>query len=195
MTYLIHLVLIIQRIEPVWKFTVVAFFLFVSVINTFLFIKRKNRLGAAVINSVFLTYVFLVLVFTILSRESNYFLKYDLNIIIHYYRIFLGDFPYVLELLKNLFLFFPFGLLFPLFLYYNSKWFTYYKRLTILSASIFSFIIEATQLVSGQGVFELSDLLNNTLGAVFGLTLFMALLFLYTKIHRLLMKSNYHGKL
>ena len=67
------------------------------------------------------------------------------------------------QILYNIFVFIPWGILLPL-LYTKAR----QMRVTILSAAIFSAGIELIQLIFRLGYFEFDDIFNNTLGALIG---------------------------
>lgn len=79
------------------------------------------------------------------------------------YRDYVTTGAFILNLIGNLLVFFPVGFLVPI-------WKTNKKGCLwiILYSFLFSLCIESLQLVTKVGVFDVDDLLLNTLGGVFG---------------------------
>lgn len=69
------------------------------------------------------------------------------------------------EVWLNVFLFFPYGLSIPYILHNTVK---HKAAIAILSATVFSFLIELTQFIFKLGLCETDDLIMNTLGAAIG---------------------------
>lgn len=67
------------------------------------------------------------------------------------------------QILYNIFVFIPWGILLPI-LYTKAR----KMKVTILSATIFSLVIELIQLIFHLGFFEFDDIFHNTLGALIG---------------------------
>lgn len=78
-----------------------------------------------------------------------------------------------MNLIGNIFVFFPFGILLAI-LYPKRKW-----RWIIKFSLLFIFVLESIQLLSKRGVFDVDDLLLNTLGILLG---FQSLKFLSNKL-------------
>ena len=72
------------------------------------------------------------------------------------------------QIMGNLAMLFPFGLMLPIML----KWFRTPVR-TGVAAFGFSLFIESVQYVTGRGIFEIDDLMHNTLGALVGFFVYM----------------------
>ena len=75
----------------------------------------------------------------------------------------------IIYVLYNLLLFIPLGLVLYLLLE-NGKIISIILKVTIISALI-SLAIESVQLITGRGMFEVTDLLTNTLGGAVGAVL------------------------
>lgn len=85
----------------------------------------------------------------------------EMRIMWAYRELFSGDPNWKRDLvqnIKNIVLFIPFGLLFPL-----RKW-----KIVLLSALLFSISIESIQYFMGLGLCELDDVICNTIGAMLG---------------------------
>lgn len=64
----------------------------------------------------------------------------------------------VLQNIDNVLFFMPFGALMPV-----KNW-----KVVLITAAVFSAVIEITQYIGGYGLCELDDVICNTLGAVLG---------------------------
>lgn len=107
----------------------------------------------------FITYLLLMLIITLWSREPGNVTNMDLEIGASL-RINNRNNALVME---NFLLFIPFG--------YCLNWIR--KRKSIFVNGFFcgfvtSFIIEVMQLVTGRGIFQIDDIITNTLGSIVG---------------------------
>ena len=114
-----------------------------------------------------------VLYHTILFREQKEQFSYQLQLFWSYYHL-----PRMWnEILLNILLFIPFG-----FLICDSVD-RVKKRRVLFLACLFSFLIESIQFIFRIGVFELDDILHNTLGCGVGI-LFYQLICRLRKLYR-----------
>ena len=74
----------------------------------------------------------------------------------------------------NMILFIPFGYLLPQIINWKAEWRAKWWMI-IIAGFIFSLIIETSQLVFKFGVFEMDDLVKNTMGAAIGCLLYKGL--------------------
>ncbi|MCR4679862.1 MAG: VanZ family protein [Lachnospiraceae bacterium] len=126
---------------------------------------------------VFLCYIFVVAGATLFSRGSNY--EYDMIPPLFYsYKNAWNNWSITewRNIILNICMFVPFGLLLPMGL----KWFRKCYR-TYVAGFLFSLLIELSQMIFKIGIFEPDDLLDNTLGAIIGFGLFLVLFKLYAK--------------
>ncbi len=126
---------------------------------------------------VFLCYIFVVAGATMFSRGSNY--EYDMIPPLFYsYKNAWNNWSITewRNIILNICMFVPFGLLLPMGL----KWFRKCYR-TYVAGFLFSLLIELSQMIFKIGIFEPDDLLDNTLGAIIGFGLFLVLFKLYAK--------------
>lgn len=126
---------------------------------------------------VFLCYIFVVAGATLFSRGSNY--EYDIIPPLFYsYKNAWNNWSITewRNIILNICMFVPFGLLLPMGL----KWFRKCYR-TYVAGFLFSLLIELSQMIFKIGIFEPDDLLDNTLGAIIGFGLFLVLFKLYAK--------------
>ncbi len=107
--------------------------------------------------------MYAVIYITIISREPEE-KRFTLDLLSSY-RLWIEDknYFYFDMIFLNIAMLVPFGILVPLI----------FKKLdssfkVIMSGFVFSLCIEIIQYVTGRGLFELDDLLNNTIGAALG---------------------------
>lgn len=123
--------------------------------------KHKNfRIYCA---SAFAIYLLIVMYITVFSREPEE-RRVDMELFRSYKLLFIdkNDFYYG-QILCNILMTVPFGILFPLI---NEKFRSVF--LMFVSGFVFSLFIEIVQYFTGRGLFEFDDLFNNTVGALFG---------------------------
>ncbi len=118
--------------------------------------KEKLRIMAPVC---FLSYMALTIIITFLSREGGEQLGMDLEIG-STLKINTRNDAYVVE---NVLLFVPFG--FCLLWFRRCKGFFFYS---LIMGFVTSLCIEVMQLVTGRGLFQVDDIITNTLGCVIG---------------------------
>lgn len=134
-------------------------------------LKVKNLLSWAVL----LGYVLVVLCATLLSRAGGGYSPVNLHLFDSYMQAWQGmDMADWRNLILNIAMFVPFGFLLPLVV---KKCRAFWK--TALCGLIFSGVIEGIQYLTGRGVCEADDLLNNTVGAMIGYGLAYLLLRLF----------------
>ncbi|MFH0068900.1 VanZ family protein [Peribacillus sp. NPDC056705] len=128
------------------------------------FPKKQLFLGG-----LFTGYVIMVIGVTFLNRGANYQGGMDLSFFSSYreawYSFSVRHWQFVY---LNIFMFVPFGILFPLLhsRFKKAVW-------TIGTAAFFTLSIESVQLITGYGIFDVDDLFNNLLGAIIGYGIIM----------------------
>lgn len=127
----------------------------------------KRRIYYACLSTAFIIYILSVFYITLGDRtaeERRAVLEpfYSLKLIIKDKNYF-----YMRMWYCNIAMLIPFGILVPMI---NNK-FCSAKRV-VLSGFLFSLAIEITQYFTGRGLFEVDDLIANTLGAFIGYILF-----------------------
>lgn len=134
--------------------------------------ERRFPWPKAILILLFVGYITVVLYATIIRTSS-----YDYgNANLHLFRAWREAWNNYslknwLNIILNIALFVPLGILFPL-LYKNfRKWY-----ITFGSGLCFSLMIEAAQYISRRGLFDVDDLFANVLGAMFGFCIIMLLL-------------------
>ena len=122
--------------------------------------KKKGKEPLSVWPSVwFWTYLALVFMITFLSRESGDSTGVDLELGASL-RINARNNALVLE---NVLLFIPYGFCYCWWIKGKSIFLT-----SIMVGFVTSLIIEGMQLVTGRGIFQLDDIITNTLGCIVG---------------------------
>lgn len=128
----------------------VFLFCFLAVFISMISNKKMNMFFVA-INCCMILYM------TIMHRES-WRTTYNFDAFWSYKQMFSNP-EIALEILYNILLFVPFGTMLKKI---------YPKRIVLLVPIVFSFAIEAVQLITGTGLCELDDIISNGLGAVIG---------------------------
>ncbi len=145
----------------------VFFFLYIIVLSYFLFFSESLGRG---------------------SFSTGY--RYNLELLAEIkrfikYREYVGFDIFVINILGNVIAFMPFGFLLPLI---DRKYrrFFYVAFLSLL----FSLAVEGIQMLTHVGIFDVDDILLNTIGGVLGYLLFSVANWIY----RRLIKSNRKGR-
>ena len=138
--------------------------------------SKKLKLSKIALCSIFLIYITVVLGATIGSRVSNYS-SVNLHLFSSYkdaYNNFsLGEWR---NIILNILMFVPIGFLLPL-LFKKCQCF----YITYLAGFFLTLFIEILQLITKRGIFELDDILNNTLGCAIGYGIIMIFISLFKR--------------
>ena len=87
-----------------------------------------------------------------------------------------NHFFWFMQIFLNILLFVPFGFLLPMISErFRSLW------LTIVTGFVFSAGIETMQYITGRGLTEVDDVVNNTIGALVGYILYVGVMWLYKR--------------
>lgn len=132
--------------------------------------KKAVRFGVKIF---FYLYIIIIFYFVLLSerygRETGYQTSH-VNLVLFKeiqrfwnYRHLLSFEAVLTNLFGNIFAFSPFGFMLPIIVKKGKGWIA-----TVFSTFIFSLIIESCQLFMKVGVFDVDDLLLNTLGGAIG---------------------------
>lgn len=130
--------------------------------------KPRIQMNKLFLGALFIGYVVFVLELTMLGRGNSHFLQMNLHPFSDYVEAWN---KYSLRDLQNgifnIIMFIPMGILLP----FISRKFKAFKwlLLVVVSSTLF---IETYQTLSGGGLFELADIINNTLGGIFGYQLY-----------------------
>lgn len=116
----------------------------------------------------FLVYLFMTIYFTLMDRDVQSTMKYELQLFWSYKEVICQhSFRYWKEIILNILLFAPLGIYVPLI-------FRSFRNILRVVAISFcsSLFIELTQLLFRIGLFEFDDIFNNVLGAIIGFGIF-----------------------
>ena len=153
--------------------SVIAFAVFCAV-SIFLYKKHKfNKVqcGAAILLSL---YIVVLLYFTVVGRYSHEEYEYQINFFTSYRWFFEQNGEQVLrQLLINLVMLMPVGFLLPVVIKAKHKY-----LITMALSLLLTVFIETMQLITKCGSFEIDDIINNFVGAVIGMLLYV----LYSKL-------------
>lgn len=159
-----------------------AGFVIAFILAAYGIIYRKLLKGTKKINkakvllwAVFLIYIVVVLGATLGSRTAGIGERVSLHLFSSYREAW-NSFSEKewRNLILNILMFVPLGILLPLILRLCRKfWLTYLLGLAS------SLLIEVVQLMTGRGVFEADDIFNNTLGCMIGYGIIMVLLAMF----------------
>lgn len=148
--------------------SVIAFAVFCAV-SIFLYKKHKfNKLqcGAAILLSL---YIVVLLYFTVVGRYSHEEYEYQINFFTSYRWFFEHNGEQVLrQLLINLVMLMPVGFLLPVVIKAKHKY-----LITMALSLLLTVFIETMQLITKCGSFEIDDIINNFVGAVIGMLLYV----------------------
>lgn len=92
------------------------------------------------------------------------------------------------NVLLNVAMFVPLGVLLPWIHRLFRKWYV-----MLGSGFVFSFVIEVFQYATSRGLFDIDDLFANTLGAIFGYGIFMAIYTAVTKGEKKVARISYYA--
>lgn len=150
--------------------SVIAFAVFCAV-SIFLYKRHKfnkSQCFAAILLSL---YIVVLLYFTVTGRYSHEEYEYQINFFTSYRWFFQYNGEQVLrQLLINLVMLMPVGFLLPVVI--NAK----HKYLITMALSLLlTVFIETMQLITKCGSFEIDDIINNFVGAVIGMLIYMLL--------------------
>ncbi|MGE7822802.1 VanZ family protein [Paenibacillus sp. NPDC093718] len=130
--------------------------------------KPRIHMKKLFLGALFIGYVVFVLELTMLGRGRSHFLQMNLHPFSDYIEAWN---KYSLRDLQNglfnIIMFIPMGVLLP-FISRKCKAFKW-LLLVVVGSTLF---IETYQTLSGAGLFELADIMNNTLGGIFGYQLY-----------------------
>ena len=154
---------------------IIGIFMMLCIFAGYFLVYRKILKGQRVIGwrvflwwGIFLCYLSVVLGATLLSR-GNGWTNDKIKPLFYSYRDAWISFSNAAwrNIILNFCMFIPFGIWLPL----GIKWFRKYWK-TYLAGFAFALFIECIQLLSRRGLFELDDILGNTVGTMIGYGLF-----------------------
>lgn len=163
---------------PFLLFVVSLLIFFIIVVLTFLLRKRRRTIWHSVLSITLIEYIFLMLCSTVICRGFKDNSHIEFMPFWNYHNVLNVNKPYdYWEVLLNIFLYSPIGFLLGCL----------YKRLlpTIMICILLSVVTEVSQYVLHRGLCETDDVIHNTLGGMFGWTLYFFLRGRFVKLMRL----------
>ena len=125
--------------------------------------EQKIRKSQAIAGLLFLTFIAVVYASTVLTRNPEPYARYNLEIFWSWKAVMTGSREMLKESLLNCILLFPAGLLLPFMCGRKVRWWQ-----GLLCGIVLSFGIESLQLILHRGLFELDDIIHNSLGCMAG---------------------------
>lgn len=160
-------------------FQSVIIWLFISVFIGVVayFFRRKGKINfiTSITIPLLALYLSFVTTITIVSRQPTLFAQYNLLPFWSYKAIFNGIDILLAQVLWNVVLFIPIGILLMLILSCKHK-----CIISVAIGFLLSSLIEVLQLISHRGLFEFDDIVHNTLGTILGVSLYL----LFCKIYK-----------
>ena len=148
--------------------SVIAFALFCTV-SIFLYKRHKFNKAQCFAAILLSLYIVVLMYFTVVGRYSHEEYEYKINFFTSYRWFFQYNGEQVLrQLLINFVMLMPVGFLLPVVI--NAK----HKYLITMALSLLlTVFIETMQLITKCGSFEVDDIINNFIGAVLGMLLYV----------------------
>ena len=113
-----------------------------------------------------------VFVMTLFGRKKEELQRFELIPFESYIKVFKEEnMEYMLQIVMNIAMYIPLGFLLPCCFKAFKKY-----RYTIFVAFISSLCIELIQIIFKMGLFEVDDIINNTMGCAIGVSLYMLIL-------------------
>lgn len=140
-----------------------AVFVITAAILFFLFKKKKIFLSQVIACLLLVVYLGIVFASTVFTRNSDGIWHYELMPLWSWREVILGNTYMMTEIILNIILFLPIGILLPVFFHRRIRW-----RQGLLIGIFLSSVIETTQLISCRGLFEWDDMLHNGIGCMLG---------------------------
>lgn len=153
-------------IGPFWLlFTYVMTLLFM-IITVHWFKKKKAGVGKCLLLIMLFFYLLTVYTSTVLARKKILYDIVQLKPFWSWNRALLGSIRGIEQIIENIIMLMPIGFIMPFLIVQK-----HYIIKTVLIGFMFSVIIEVSQYVVHVGVFEIDDMINNTLGVIVGCVL------------------------
>ena len=149
--------------------------------------KRTNVSGSGTLALALWTFTTLILLDTLVLRRIGIQIEQhpELNLVAEYHRLFHGSRLHQMYLLLNIASFVPFGFFFSEYLHATKR--RSKKRIignVTLVAFLFSLGVECLQWILRIGLFELADMILNTLGALLGSTVSLGIRYAFRRLSR-----------
>lgn len=163
-----------MRFQSLWTFISENCYLFLLVWIVLLLAIRSRTLGkktGSMYYKNFLyvsatVYFFILLYLTLLSRRMHSEMQMELSFLWEYRLALGGQVSWFLQILNNILLFVPMGVLYGAIGALRGKCLKW--KYVLYTGTMISLIIEILQLILRLGLFEFDDILNNTIGMLLG---------------------------
>lgn len=152
-----------RRWSPLEMICFAAVFVIAAAILFFLFRKKKIFLFQVIAGLLLVVYLGIVFASTVFTRNSDGIWHYELMPFWSWREVLLGNTYMLTEIILNVILFLPIGILLPVLFHRTFRWWQ-----GLLMGVLLSSVIEITQLVSCRGLFEWDDMLHNGIGCMLG---------------------------
>ena len=150
--------------------SVIAFAMFCAV-SIFLYKRHKFNKAQCFAAILLSLYIVVLLYFTVTGRYSHEEYEYKINFFTSYRWLFKTSGEQLLrQLLINLVMLMPVGFLLPIVITTKHKY-----LITMVLSLLLTVFIETMQLITKCGSFEVDDIINNFIGAVLGMLIYMLL--------------------
>lgn len=159
------------RIDYPWRIAAFALGIVMMLVMRKQYQLKKVTLLQAAAGTALAVYVFLMFASTVFSRSPDTEYRYELELFWTYRKLFEGqnDYTYGQEILYNILMLVPVGVLLPA-ASGKQGW-----RFTAAMGFLCSVSIEVLQLILKRGLFEFDDIFHNTAGAVIGYGIYFLL--------------------
>lgn len=150
-----------------WSSFEIIFFatLFIMIGTILFFLWRKKKIILSQMISGLLLTVYLGVVFasTVFTRTPDGIWHYELIPFWSWREVLIGNTYMLTEIVLNVILFIPIGILIPVVLHRRIRWWQ-----GLLLGVLLSAVIEVSQLVLCRGLFEWDDMIHNGIGCMVG---------------------------
>ena len=150
-----------------WSSFEIIFFatLFIMIGTILFFLWRKKKIILSQMISGLLMTVYLGVVFasTVFTRTPDGIWHYELIPFWSWREVLIGNTYMLTEIVLNVILFIPIGILIPVLLHRRIRWWQ-----ALLIGVLLSAVIEVSQLVTCRGLFEWDDMIHNGVGCMVG---------------------------
>lgn len=140
-----------------------AVFLFITAVLFVLLRKKKIILSQMISGLLLVGYLGMVFASTVFTRTSDGSWHYELIPFWSWHEVLIGNTYMFTEIVLNIILFIPIGILIPLLIHKRIKWWH-----GMLLGILLSSIIEVSQLMTCRGLFEWDDMIHNGIGCMVG---------------------------
>lgn len=135
----------------------------------FIIFRNGKINGASCITSALLAfYLSFVAEITLFSRNPSDYTERKFDLFWSYRAIADGSSTLLAQVIWNIILFIPIGLLLMKLMTFRNKW-----VISVLFGFVLSSVIEVIQLILHRGWFELDDIFHNTIGTVIGIGIYI----------------------